>query len=151
MADRKPLVLINGQIAQLPAGDVLVGTVSEVDVTEMQAKVALSAGHVVYCSASFQVLKAVNDDAAKCEVMGLAKADTALDAYVKVQGEGFFELADWTSIAGSASLTAGQEYWLDATAGQITSTPPTSGNLVLVGRAVKPTVLQLKIGAPIAL
>ncbi len=151
MADRKPLVLINGQLAQLPDGDVLVGTVSEVDVTEMQAKEAVSAGMAMYCSAAFEVLKAANDTAAKAEVMGLAKTDAALDAYVKVQGEGFFELADWTAATGSAALAPGQEYFLDATAGLLTSTPPAAGYSVLVGRAVKPTVLQLKIGTPIAL
>ena len=151
MANRKPLVLINGQLAQLPDGDVLLGTVSEVDVTEMQAKEAVSAGMAVYCSAGFQVLKAVNDTAAKAEVMGLAKADAALDAYTKVQAEGFFELADWTAVIGSATLTPGTEYFLDATAGLLTSTPPATGYSVLVGRAVKPTMLQLKIGTPIAL
>lgn len=151
MADRKPIVLIDGKLSQLPPGDTLAGMVTEVDIVEMVAKEALSAGAVVACSAGNEVERALNSDAAKAEAIGVAMTAAALDAPVKVQSEGYFELADWTNIAGSAQLAAAADYYLDAAAGKITSVPPTAGHLVRIGRAVKPTVLQLRIDSPIRL
>ena len=152
MATHRPVVLINGKFSLLPAGDTLQAKVQEVDVVEMQAKEAITAaGMAVYCNAAYQIMKAKADDDTKATVLGLVLGSAAVDAYVQVQTDGVFELADWTSAAGASALTVGTDYYLDSTAGVLTGTVPSSGNLVYVGRAITPQKLELSIARPIAL
>jgi hypothetical protein len=151
MAIHRPVVLINGKLSLLPAGDTLAAKVQEVDVIEMQAKEALVAGMAVYCNAGFQVMKAQADDDAKVSVLGLALSSAALDAYVQVQTDGVLELADWTEAAGSAALVVGTDYYLDTTAGVLTGAIPATGNLVYVGRAIAPQRLEVSIQRAIKL
>ena len=151
MTAYRPVVLINGKLALLPAGDTLSARVQEVDVIELQAKEILVAGMAVYCSAGFQVMKAKADDDTKANVLGLALSAAALDAYVQVQTDGVLELADWTQAAGSSALEIGTDYYLDATAGVLTGNVPTTGNLVYVGRAVAPQKLEISVQRAIRL
>ena len=151
MATHRPVVLINGKLSLLPTGDTLAAKVQEVDVIELQAKEVLVAGMAVYCSAGFQVMKAKADDDTKANVLGLALASAALDAYVQVQTDGVLELSDWTQSAGSAALEVGTDYYLDSTAGVLTGNIPASGNLVYVGRAIAPQRLEISIQRAIKL
>ena len=151
MAIHRPVVLIGGKLALLPAGDTLAAKVQEVDIVDMTAKDALLAGMVVFCNAGFQVMKAKADDDTKANVLGLAVAAAALDASVQVQTDGVLELADWTDAAGAAALVAGSDYFLDATAGLLTATIPATGNLVYVGRAIAPQKLEISVQRPIKL
>ena len=151
MASHRPVVLIGGKLSLLPAGDTLAAKVQEVDVIELQAKEVLVAGMAVYCSAGFQVMKAKADDDTKANVLGLALAPAALDAYVQVQTDGVFELADWTQAAGSAALEIGTDYFLDTTAGVLTGNVPATGNLVYVGRAISPQKLEISVQRAIRL
>jgi hypothetical protein len=152
MVAYRPVVLIGGKLSVLPAGAVLDAKVQEVDSVEMQAKEAIiSAGMPLYCNAAFQVMLADADADDKATVLGLATIATALDAYVTVQTDGVVEQADWTTVTGSATLTVGSDYFLDATPGKLTATVPIAGNLVYVGRAIAPSKLEVSIQRPIKL
>ena len=151
MAIHRPVVLIAGKLALLPAGDTLAAKVQEVDIIDMTAKDALQPGMVVFCSAGFQVMKAKADDDTKANVLGLAVAAAALDASVQVQTDGVLELADWTEAAGAAALAPGSDYFVDSSAGLLTATIPASGNLVYVGRAIAPQKLEISVQRPIKL
>ena len=151
MSVYRPVVMINGKLTLLPPGDTLSARVQEVDIIEMVAKEALLSGMAVYCSAGFQIMKAKADDDARAEVLGLVATAAALDASVQVQTDGVIELADWTGVIGTTSLTAGADYFVDTTAGQLTATVPSSGNLVCIGRAIAPQKLEISIQRPIKL
>ena len=151
MAIHRPVVLINGKLSLLPAGDTLAAKVQEVDIVDMTAREILVAGMAVFCSAGLQVMKAKGDDDAKANVLGLAVAAAALDASVQVQTDGVLELADWTEAASTAALVAGSDYFLDATAGLLTATIPATGNLVYVGRAIAPQKLEISVQRAIRL
>ena len=135
MAVHKPLVLIGGKIARLPEGDRLS---TDAAVVEMECDVStgIVRGNVVYASEAFKVKLADADSADAAEVLGLADAAAAQGAYVHIQKEGVFVLEDWTAVTGTATLVAGTEYYLDATAGKLTSASPATGYLVYVGRAI---------------
>lgn len=152
MAVHKPLVMINGRIARLPDGDRLStdGAVVEMQVDEATGVVK---GQVVYTSEPYKIQCADAASAGSAEVLGLVTADAASGAYVHVQKEGFFVMADWTAITGAATLVAGTEYYLaeGLAAGKLVASPPTSGQVVYVGRAIKPDTLDLSIQQPIAL
>jgi len=145
------LVLIDGMTAQLPDGDTLAGVVSIADATNLVAKEALEPGQAVAVTAAGEVMLASAADAVKSEVTGFATAVAALDAVVNVHGEGFLTVGDWTAGTGAAALVAGAHYYLGATAGQITTTAPTTGYLMPVGQAVSATTLAIRLGVRIKL
>lgn len=152
MPSYKPVVVLsNGKMGLLPDGATLLAKVQEVDAIELQAKEAITAaGMVVYSSANFQVLLAKADDDTKAEAFGLATTTADLDGYVTVLTDGVLELADWTGVTGAAALT-NSTYWLDTTAGKLTSVVPTTGNLVKIGKGIAPTKLEISIEAPVKL
>lgn len=86
---------------------------------------------------------------------GLALAETAVGFAADVRTEGLFQLADWSAVTTEASTTlaARAVYFLSATPGKITATPPaTAGQrLQVIGRAVSTDTLDLAIGDPILL
>lgn len=152
MPSYRPLVLINGRIQQLPLNGTLDARVQEVDAIELQAKEPITAaGMAVYSNAGFQCMLADADDDAKAEVIGLALTSAALDAYVTVLTDGVIEVADWTNAAGSATLTPGSSYYLSGTPGVLTATPPATGNIVHIGRALTPTKLEISLERPVKL
>jgi len=65
--------------------------------------------------------------------------------------EGKITLIDWTGISDSALLSPGTVYYLSTVVGQITSTAPTSGYIVRVGRATSTVSLDIEIERPIRL
>ena len=146
-------MFLAGKLALLTAGDTLAAKVQEVDIVDMTAHEMLVAGMAVFCSAGLQVMKAKAkaDDDAKANVLGLAVAAAALDTSVQVQTDGVLELADWTDVTGTAALTSGGDYYLDATAGLLTATIPATGNLVYVGRAISPQKLEISVQRAIRL
>jgi hypothetical protein len=148
MAVQKPLVIINGQVQQIPSGDTLSAASSEVDVVSMTNANAgaITVGMPVYVSAAGSVNKASAGAAGTRQVLGLVK-----DASIAAAGSGFIQTdgilasADWTAVVGTTTLTAGSVYYLSATAGQLTTTAPTgSGNYVCkVGVAISTTELEI--------
>lgn len=97
---------------------------------------ALSARDAVYISTSDgKAYKCDADDATKIEFAGFAQEAAALNAAVNVVRD---------LMTGFSALTRGP-YYLSATAGAVTATPPSSGHVVQVGRAVSATVIAVDI------
>lgn len=151
MAIQKPLVLINGQIQQIPAGDTLSAASSEVDVVSMTNANAgsLVIGTPVYVSAAGSVNKANASASGTCKVLGLVKdASIAAAAQGNIQTDGILAATttEWDAACGTTGgLTAGTVYYLSTTAGQLTATAPTgSGQYVMkVGMALSTTEMEI--------
>lgn len=148
MAIRKPLVIISGQVQQLPAGDTLDASVSEVDVIAATNSniAAITRGQPVYVDGAGSVDLAAANASGTRQVLGLVlDASIASAASGNIQTDGVINLADWTSVVGAASLTAGSIYYLSATAGQLTSTAPTTAGQYVcrVGLALSTTEMEI--------
>ena len=160
MALRKPLVMVNGDIKQIPSGDTLDAPVSEVDVVSLTNGGGSAAviGTPVYISAANSFQNARANASGTCDVVGLVKdSSIAASASGSVQTDGVFTATttEWDAVAGTTGgLTPGTTYFLSAaTAGRITATAPTnSGEFVTrLGKAISTTSLELSIHPPIGL
>ena len=151
MAAQKPLVIIAGQIQQLPVGDTLAAAATEVDVI---AKLNANAGTIVigtpvYPSSATQVDKAGAAAAGTRRVLGLMQSvstASGVSGFVQTDGVLTASTAQWDAVAGTTGgLAAGTVYYLSATAGLLTATAPsTSGHYVCeVGMALSPTELEI--------
>lgn len=151
MAVQKPLVIIDGQIQQIPSGDTLSSASSEVDVVSMTNANAGSIviGTPVYVSAAGSVNKANAAASGTTKVLGLVK-----DASISAAASGFIQTdgilsattGQWDAVAGTTGgLTAGTIYYLSTTAGLLSSTAPSgSGQYVMkVGMALSTTELEI--------
>ncbi len=148
MPARKPLVIIDGQVQEIPASDTLNAPVSAVDVISKAngGASAITAGMPVYVKSDGTVDKASAAAGGTKAVIGLVRdASIAAAATGNIQTDGTLTSADWTSVAGTATLTAGALYYLSATAGQITATAPSAaGNYVVkVGIATATDTLEI--------
>lgn len=152
MTERKPLVLVDGNVVELPAGDYI----DNGNIVERQNNSgnAMPGGTPVIASSGTGVNMADASQATKLNVMGLAMEDLAVDALGKFQCDGIVKLTagQWDVVTGdSGGLDANLVYYLDTTTGKLTSTAPTSGWVVRVGLAISATELRLGISAPIAI
>jgi hypothetical protein len=151
MALRKPLVLVSGEIEELTSSDTLDAVVSETDVYQASNSEAgaITIGMAVYVYATGAVKKAKADASGTSTVIGLvADASIASAASGSIQTDGYLTSADWTAITGGTTLTAGAKYYLSAgTAGQLTTTPPSSAGQYVapVGQAISTTTLEITI------
>jgi hypothetical protein len=160
VATRKALVLVDGEIQQIQAGDTLEGAASSYDVVNLTNG---TAGAVPICTPvyissanSFALSQANASGSAK--VLGLVRETSiAAGASGAVQTDGILvaSTAQWDAITGqTGGLTAGTKYYLDpATAGRLTAAAPTAaGQYVLpVGTAISTTELEITIGPRILL
>ena len=160
MAARKPLVIVNGRIRQIAAGDTLDASVSEVDVVTQtnENAGALVIGTPVYTSGSGQVDKAQANAYATAEVLGLVKdASIASTQPGMIQTDGVMvaSTAQWDAVTGqTGGLTVGSVYFLHpTTSGMLTVTTPSAvGQLVArVGKALSETELEITIEQPVEL
>lgn len=137
MTVRKPLVIANGQIEQLQAGD----TISVPDFVQQTADATLIAGAAVYQSAADHVNKAQANALSTSQFTGLAVAAITSGASGGIQNNGILAMTttQWDAVAGTTGgLVFGQAYYLSpTTASFLTSTAPTT-----VGQ----TVVQVGIG-----
>lgn len=85
--------------------------------------------------------------------IGLAGDDATTGQDVTVHCEGSVEQDDWSLVAGTANLTAGALYYLDSTAGLLTTTPLTTNGLVSIkiGRALTTKKIDIEISDPVIL
>lgn len=160
MASRKPLVIINGQIQQLQAGDTLDASVSEVDVVAMQNGNAapITIGQPVYVKAASSVDLAQASASGTVEVLGLVRETSiaaAATGVIQTDGVLAATTAQWDAVTGgTGGLTAGTVYFLSAaTAGKLTTSAPTSTGqyVVRIGKAISTTEMEITIGQPILL
>lgn len=160
MASRRPLVIIGGQLQQIPAGDTLNVSASEVDVVALTngSGAAVAIANVGYVSAagSFSLAKA--DASGTVEVVGLVRdASIGIAASGNIQTDGVLtaSTAQWDAVTGqTGGLTFGAVYFLSAaTAGRITTTAPsTTGQFVMrLGKALSTTDFDISILQPILL
>lgn len=160
MALKKPLVIYNGQIAQLLSTDTLDATVTDVDsVTQTNDEASpIVICTPVYNDANDGVKKAKADASGTKDVIGLVKdSSIASAASGTIQVNGIFtaSTAQWDAVFGTTGgLTKGVRYFLSAaTAGLATITAPsTVGQFVVyLGIAISTTELDLAAFYPIAL
>ena len=114
--------------------------------------VTFSPGYALAMQSDGEVERADADDNLK-NAVGLATVGVAVGARETITTSGTFELASWSSVTGSATLTPGAVYYLSTTAGQLTTTPPsTAGNVVQrVGVAVSTLKLKIEVEEPVLL
>lgn len=156
MAARKPLVIISGQVQEIPIGDTLNAPVAEVDIVSLTAGATVVALCPVYISAANTFNKAAANAAGTAKVLGFAQdaINSAAAGYIQTDGILSGTTGEWDAVAGTTGgLTAGTEYFLSATAGFITDTAPSSaGNYVAkVGIALSTTELEISFGERILL
>ncbi|WOB42971.1 hypothetical protein HNI00_07245 [Thermoleptolyngbya oregonensis NK1-22] len=160
MPSRKPLVLVDGLVRQLPPGDTLDAASSEVDVISLTNAGAAAApiGSPVYISAANNFALARANAGATARPIGLVKdASIAASAAGFIQTDGVLEAttAEWDVITGqTGGLTAGAIYFLSAaTAGRLTTTAPVASGdyCVRVGTAISTTGLEISIHPEILL
>lgn len=156
MAAQKPLVIIGGQIQQLPSGDTLAAASAEVDVIVLTAAATVVKGCPVYISANNSCNKANAGAAGTAKVVGFAAAGITAAAQGTIQTDGILSCTtgEWDAITGgTGGLTFGVEYFLDTVAGKINAVAPSgSGNYVVkVGTAISSTELEITIGDSVLL
>lgn len=105
----------------------------------------VSAGQPVYFSMS-KLFKAHSDYK---EVIGVTTEEILTGATGNYTVDGGVTIADWSAITGSASLTQGSVYYLSGN--QLSITPPSTGYLIAVGKAVSSTILEVELQPPIRL
>lgn len=148
MASRKALVLVNGEIAQLPVGDTLSGPVTEVDLISLTNSDAAAAvaGEWFYIFGADSLKKAKADAAATVEAFFVAVAAISAGTTGFFQSDGL--------VTGLSGLTTGATYYLSAaTAGAMTVTPPSvvGQYVVRLGKALSTTEFEIRIERPILL
>lgn len=151
MAVQKPLVIIAGQVQQIPSGDTLSAAASEVDViAKLNANVgAIVIGTPVYASSATEVDKAGAAAANTRKVLGLvqtASIASGASGFIQTDGVLTATTGQWDAVAGTTGgLAVGTVYYLSATAGLLTATAPSaSGNYVCpVGIALSTTELEI--------
>lgn len=117
-----------------------------------EAVVTLVAGEAVYVTATNKADKSKADAAGTRRCRGLVSIGAAAGFAATIRSHGSLALADWTAIAGTATLTPNAPYYVStATAGAITSTPPASGWISRVGTAISTTTLDINPEPPIKL
>ena len=153
MAVKKPIVLTNGQLEQLQAGDSL-------DLGNSVTKTnntggALSIGTPVYTSGGDAIPAQANAQGT-IRVAGLIADVTVADgdpANILVDGILEATTGQWDAVTGQVGgLTEGADYFLDeANPGQLTTTAPSTGFVVRVGHALSTTQFEIEVQQPIKL
>ena len=150
MAQKKPIVLNNGQFEQLQTGDYLV-SVDLPQLTNANAS-PIVIGTAVYSSASNTVDKARANAIGTTNVIGLVADPSIASASaggVQIDGVLSATTGQWDAITGgTGGLTVGSFYYLSpTTAGLLTSTATTTTGefSVSVGIALSTTELKIEI------
>jgi hypothetical protein len=151
MAQRKPLVQVNGQLQQLQAGDYF-ASYSIVTQTN-NAGVTLVKCQPVYNDAADSVALAQANGADQKELIGLVWSVSALSgAPVDILMDGVLEAttAEWDAIFGTTGgLTPKTRYFLSPTvAGQGTATCPTTDGQYVVELGIAISTTKLQLSAP---
>lgn len=159
MALVKPLTISAGQIQRLQAGDYLdpAGNPELVSLTNDNGDGAVIC-EPVFISAAGQFQKAQADAVGSSKVVGLvfdATISNAAAGFVRTDGVHTATTGQWDAVTGqSGGLTAGSEYYLSAaTAGRLTTTPPSSDGEVVapVGVALSTTAMRIGIKSTVLL
>ena len=106
-------------------------------------------GQWVYIDSSDSEAKLAlyNGPTDEAEVAGYLSGSVTAGGPAEVVTEGEIVKADWLSVAGTEFLTPGATYYLH-TAGEMRITPPGTGRLVVLGRAMAATKFDVEINLP---
>jgi hypothetical protein len=110
-------------------------------------------GTPVYVSSSNVAELADASAVATAQVLGLVLVGAFIGQPVVVLSEGSIEQSDWSAVTSGGTLTAGSVYYLSATEGEMTTTPP-SGNgdtVVRLGIAVTTTKFDIEVNEVVSL
>lgn len=153
MAKKKPIVMTNGMLEQLQAGDKL-------DLGNSVTKTNNTGGALVIgtpvVASGGNAVPAQADAASTIRVAGLVQDITVADgdpADILTDGILVATTTQWDAVTGqTGGLTEGADYFLDAASpGQLTTTPPTTGYIVRVGHALSDTEFEIEVQQPIKL
>lgn len=109
-------------------------------------------GQPVYVSGDGKVDLAKADAVSTWNCAGLAAESVSAGATGNFLTEGSVNTANWASVTGSAALTPGAVYYLsEAAAGQLKTTPPSTGAVVRVGRALTTTKMDIEVAQEVVL
>jgi hypothetical protein len=144
MAKKKPLVLTNGEVEQLQAGDYIQET--EFPILTNGETGAIVIGNVVYASGADTVKKAKADASGTSRAIGLVTDPSiAAAASGSIQTGGILAIATtgWDLVTGqTGGLTPNVPYFVSTTvAGNLTPTPASSGYSQEIGFAISSTEL----------
>lgn len=117
---------------------------------EAQADEQILAGQPIYLKATGHCAIARMDDIASATVAGVAVRDAATGFTCGYIADGFLDLADWSAVAGSSTLTPGANYYL-AGVGTISTVPPAEGFYVEIGQAKNLYSLEVERSNPMRL
>jgi hypothetical protein len=81
----------------------------------------------------------------KSRAVGLITQTASVSEATIVQTDGSVDIADWTSVIGTPSLTPGSVYFLHTADGQMSTTPPTGDGDVVVTMGVAVTTTKFDI------
>lgn len=143
---RKPIVLVNGELQQLQAGD-YTKSYDAVRQTNNEAG-SLAVCTPVYNDGDGTIRKAQANAQATKDVIGLVFNGTIAPGAlgdVLLSGVHTATTAEWDAAFGTTGgLSEGTRYFLsEATAGEGTTTAPETGFSVELGQAMSPTDLRL--------
>ncbi len=157
MAERKPLVIVSGQIQQLQSGDTVAGIeVSKVTLGNNNAAAAVICTPV-YSDAAAGCDFAQANAIGTSEVIGLVLAEIAIAGSGVIQTDGVMTATtgEWDIVTAEAGgLVADTIYWLDPdTPGKLTITPTSTDTelVVRVGKGLSTTQMLIAIQPPILL
>jgi hypothetical protein len=153
MTLREPLVIVNGQIQQLPSGDTVNGTVPTAATNYFAATnnqgSTINICTAVYVDVADSVKLASANSATLSVFAGLVKANIGTGNTGNIQFGDIFTATtgQWDAVTGATGgLVAGTLYFLSPTAsGNLTVTAPTTVNqyVVPVGRAINTTNMNI--------
>ena len=149
MALRKPLVIVSGKVREIASSDTLDAAIAEIEILSLVngEAGAITVGQAVYISGSDTVKKAKADASGTSDVTGFV-----VDTTIASSASGSIQTGG--TLTGLSGLTAGSRYYLSAaTAGAITTTPPSgSGQFIVpVGFAVNTTDILIEFEPSIQL
>jgi len=116
-----------------------------------EADVDIEPGQPVYVKPNTHVDLASAATQAPARLAGLAVTSAIATVSVDFITDGHLELDDWTDVIGTAELTPGATYFLSSTAGRLTTTPPSTGFIVVAGKALTTQTFHINITEPIGL
>jgi len=150
MALRKPLVVIQGQKQELPAGDTLDAPVTGVGVSQMTNgnAGAISKGQVVYINGANSV------DLAKADALGTSNPTYRFVRSSSIAPAAIGDIQHDGVLDGFTGLTPGAKQCLSAaTAGLRTEVAPTGAGevVILLGKAISTTEIEIEISDTVLL
>jgi hypothetical protein len=110
-------------------------------------------GTPVYVSSSNVAELADASAIATAQVLGLVLVGAFTNQPVVVLSEGSIDQSDWSAVTSGGTLTAGSVYYLSATEGQMTTTPPSGDGdtVVRLGIAITTTKFDIEVNEVVSL